>query len=56
VGPEIEEREEDREWFLDAYEAIKGPFTVKLNDRLQIWRITIDSTIGDDMLAGVVAL
>jgi hypothetical protein len=41
---------------LHAEEAVEGPFSVVLHDRLEVWRLTSEALVGYDMLAGVVAL
>ena len=56
VGEEIEKREHDREWLLDAGDAMEWPFSVILNDRIQHGRISGDPLIGDNLLAHVVAI
>jgi len=38
---------------LHAEEAVKGPFAVKLDDGLEVGRVTGEAMRGDDVLAGV---
>jgi hypothetical protein len=40
---------------LHAYEAVEGPFAVKLVDGLHVWRVSRETLFGGDVLAGVVA-
>lgn len=56
VGEEVEKREHDREWLLDANDAMEWPFPVILNDRIQHRRISGDPLISDNLLAYVVAI
>ena len=55
VREEVEQAEEDGGWLLHAEEAVEGPFTVELEDGLEVGRFAFQALIGDDMLAGVVA-
>lgn len=52
---EVEQREEDAGWLLNACKAIEWPLAVELEDGLQIGRVAGESRLRCDMLAGVVA-
>ena len=56
MGKEVHEGEQDREWLLHTKESVKGPFSMILNDWLEHGRITANPLVGDDMLAGVIAV
>ena len=56
VSEEIEQRKDNRRWFLDAQETIKGPFAMILNDWFQHRRVSRKSPIGDDVLTDIVAV
>ena len=51
MGEKIEKGEEDRERFLHAQEAVKGPFAMELNNFFRC----CNALVGYDMLAGIVA-
>lgn len=51
MRPEVADREEHGEGLLHADEAVKGPFTVELDNG----EVGGDARAGDDVLAGVVA-
>ena len=51
----IEQGEEDGERFLDAEEAVEGPFAVELVDRIEIGMVPRQSRVCYDVLAGIVA-
>jgi hypothetical protein len=51
MSPEVSQGTEDAEGFLDAEEAVEGPFAVELDDGVA----GLDAGGGDDVLAGVVA-
>jgi len=55
VCEEVEEREDDAEWFLHPHEAVEGPFAVELKDWLAVWWVPRQSRVRHDVLAGVVA-
>ena len=51
----VEQRKQDGEDFLDAEDAVEGPFSVILHDGLEHWGVAGDAPVGYDVLAGVVA-
>lgn len=55
VGEEIKKREEDGEGLLHAEEAIERPFSVVLDDGVEVGWIAGESGGGGYVLAGVVA-
>lgn len=52
---EVEEGEEDGEWFLDPKKAVERPFSVKLHNRIKHRWVTRHASVGDDLLTCVVA-
>lgn len=55
VGEVVEEGKEDREGFLHSYVPVERPFTMELEDWRSIRGISCKSSVGYDVLAGVVA-
>ena len=55
MSQEVEQREDDGEWFLHAEETVERPFAVELEDWLAVGRFASEAFVGDDVLAGVVA-
>lgn len=51
----IEKGEEDGEGLLDPDEAVKGPFSVELDDRIKHWWIARQAPAGNYLLTCVVA-
>jgi len=55
MGQEVEQRKEDRKWFLHADHSAKRPFSMELDDRSNHRRVPSDSEISDNVLAGIIA-
>jgi len=56
MGEEVEEGEQDGKGFLEAEEAVEGPFAVELFDRVQVGRRAGEAVGGYYVLAGIVAV
>lgn len=56
VRQEVEKGEEDGEGFLDAEETVEWPFAMVLHDRLKHRRVAGEATVGNDVLADIVAI
>ena len=54
VGKEVEEREQDGKRFLHAEDSAERPFSMELHHWIEHWRISGDSAVCHDMLAGIV--
>ena len=55
MSQEVEQREDHRERFLHAEEAVEGPFAVKLKDWFAVGGVAGEALVGHDVLTGVVA-
>lgn len=55
MSEEIHEGEEDGKRFLHAKYSIEGPFSVELDDGFEHWRVPVNPSVRDDVLACVVA-
>ncbi len=55
VREEVEEGEEDGEWFLDAEKAVEWPFSMELDDGIEHRWVARQAPVGDDLLTCVVA-
>lgn len=55
VRKEVEEGEENGEWFLDPKKAVERPFSMKLNDRIKHRWLARQAPLRDDLLACVIA-
>lgn len=55
MGQKVEQRKEDRKRFLHADHSAKRPFPMELDDRSDHRRVSSDSKVGDDVLAGIIA-
>lgn len=51
----VEQRKEDREWLLHPQEPVERPFPVELKDGFAVRRISRETLVCRDVLAGVVA-
>lgn len=56
MGEEVEQGEEDGKGFLEAEEAVEGPFAVELFDGVEVGRGAGEAVRGYDVLASVVAV
>jgi hypothetical protein len=55
VCQEVEEREEDACWLLNAREAVEWPFAVELQDRFEVGWVSCEARLRRDVLTSVVA-
>lgn len=55
MGQEVQQRKDDRKRFLHADHSAKRPFSMELDDRSDHRRVSSDSEVSDNMLAGIIA-
>lgn len=56
MSKEVEKREENGECLLHAEDPVERPLSMELDYRVEHRRVTGNPAIGDNMLAGIVAL